>query len=306
MTSTLAGDTFFLPGLDEHRRARTEQIAAVLGSRINTTNPLGLPIADAVAHHLLEGAEQAAHNRDAALLSWYRRTVLRDLAYLVTTGTPDTAHLAVNPAPGDLLRSPLLSETAYYLVRPDTAAVEGDVRKSLAAALVSVHEHGFAPLLAQHAPVICLLSHRDPADTLFSWSITRLPGTVFTDYTDHPEILARDLIHEAGHHWLNEAFALTGTALPDDVTFFSPWRDADRPVFGFLHACWAFSLTVIHASRVLDQGDSPACDFLATYVQRQREMLKEVTNSLPKAFDHIKADWLRTRLVAAIREALAA
>ncbi|MFI1742579.1 aKG-HExxH-type peptide beta-hydroxylase [Streptomyces sioyaensis] len=79
-------------------------------------------------------------------------------------------------------------------------------------------------------PVVCLLEHRDLADTLFRWSITRLPGTVFTDYTNHPVVLARDLIHEAGHQWLNDALALAQAVLPDEVTFYSPWRATQRPV----------------------------------------------------------------------------
>ncbi|MFF5010537.1 hypothetical protein ACFY3G_48055 [Streptomyces phaeochromogenes] len=67
-------------------------------------------------------------------------------------------------------------------------------------------EHGFGTLLAQHAPVICVLNRRRLDEILHNWALARLPGTVFTDYTAHPEVLARDLIHEAAHNWINEHF----------------------------------------------------------------------------------------------------
>ena len=37
-----------------------------------------------------------------------------------------------------------------------------------------------------------------------SWTISRLSGIVFTDHIADPLILARDLIHEAGHVWLKD------------------------------------------------------------------------------------------------------
>ncbi len=303
MISTYTDDYFLLPGLDAYQQARTERIATLLGSGLDTANPAGRPIAYAVAHHLLEGAEQAARDRDEALLGWYRRTSTRDLAYLLAAGPPGSAHLVLNPTQADLLRSPL-SETAYYLVRPETAPAEGPVLKILAAALDSAHEHGLGRLVEQQAPIVCLLEHRDLAHTLFSWSITSLPGTVFTDFTDHPEVLARDLIHEAGHHWLNEALALTETVLPDDVTFYSPWRATERPVFGFLHACWAFSLTVIYSARALAMGASPVCDFLAADVSSQQEQLEAANDSFSKAIGYIKAEALKGCLTTVIRTAL--
>ncbi|WP_052069386.1 aKG-HExxH-type peptide beta-hydroxylase [Streptacidiphilus albus] len=304
MTTVLTSGSFMLPGLEQWRRARTEQIGEVLGTSFNTANPSGRPITHAIAHHLLEGAEQAAHDRDEDLFAWYRRTGTRDLAYLLATGAAGTStHLLLNPDHRDLLRSPL-SETAYYLVRPDTAQAETVARDLLPAALDSAAEHGFGPLLEQHAPVICLLEHRDLADALFSWSITRLPGTVFTDYTDHHEILARDLIHEAGHHWLNDALALAAAELPEDVTFYSPWRRTERPVFGFLHACWAFSLTMIYSARALEHSGSAARTFLANYLTEQRSLLMDAVPTLTKAIGFIKDEAMRGRLASTVTAAM--
>ncbi|MFB7415017.1 HEXXH motif-containing putative peptide modification protein [Streptomyces sp. NPDC056121] len=93
----------------------------------------------------------------------------------------------------------------------------------------SATEHGFGTLLTLHASVICLFNRRRLDETLHGWARTRLPRTVFTDYTAHPEVLARDLIHEAAHNWLNDALAAYDVSLPADATFFSPWRGTPRP-----------------------------------------------------------------------------
>ena len=106
-------------------------------------------------------------------------------------------------------------------------------------------EAGFAELLAGHAVVVCLLRGKSLGDPLHSWTITRLPGTIFCDYTSHPAVLARDLIHEAGHNWLNDALTATQNVISEETKFFSPWKQAMRPAYGFIHACWAFPLTML-------------------------------------------------------------
>ncbi|MFD9123514.1 aKG-HExxH-type peptide beta-hydroxylase [Kitasatospora sp. NPDC059571] len=303
MTEPLTDQLFHLPDLDERRASRTQRIAEVLGSNLTGQGPTGPAIVHAVAHHLLEGAEQAANNRDAGLLSWYRRTELRDLAYLTTVDAAGAAHLLLNPPRRQLLQSPL-SDTAYYLINPQTSPAAPDKHELLEAALDSSHKHGFGDLLNHHAPIICLLERRDLRDTLFSWSITRLPGTVFTDHTDHPEVLARDLVHEAGHHWFNEALAMRSVSLPDDITVYSPWRESERPVFGFLHACWAFSLTVIYSGAALDGAPPTARAFLSGYMEQQGELLRAAAPDFAQVAALIKSKPLRERLSTAVATAL--
>ncbi|MFJ9693133.1 aKG-HExxH-type peptide beta-hydroxylase [Kitasatospora sp. NPDC101183] len=294
---------FYLPGLQERKAERTRRIAELLGSSLGGHGPTGAAVAHAVAHHLLEGAEQAAANRNGDLLSWYRRTELRDLAYLASTDSAGSAHLLLNPEDGHLLQSPL-SETAYYLVAPETSVAPAALHELLATALDSARKHGFGGLVDQYAPIVCLLERRELRDTLFSWSITRLPGTVFTDYTSAPEVLARDLVHEAGHHWFNEALATASVSLPEDVTFHSPWRETERPAFGFLHACWAFSLTVIYSAAVLDSAPPPVQAFLRDYLAGQGRLLRAAVPNFGEAASLITSEQLRERVSGAVDAAL--
>ncbi|MGW3389668.1 aKG-HExxH-type peptide beta-hydroxylase [Streptomyces cinereoruber] len=282
-----------LDGIADHQRQRTSRIASVLGNR------LGASALDyAVAHHLLEGAEHAARARDADRLAWYRRTTVRDLTHL--SAGP---HIVLSPRPADLLRSEI-SETAYYLVGPDTSPAPAEAHDLVRAAIASATEHGFGTLLTQHAPVICLLNRRRLDETLHSWALTRLPGTVFTDYTAHPEVLARDLIHEAAHNWLNDALTAHDVSLPTDVTFFSPWRGTPRPVYGFLHACWAFSLTVLYTRQARCSATGAVVPFLDAHLRQQESQFASVSKSLPEALSYVSAEAVRDHVSRAVAGAL--
>ncbi|WP_411573594.1 aKG-HExxH-type peptide beta-hydroxylase [Streptomyces fradiae] len=278
-----------LDGIADHQRQRTSRIASVLGNR------LGASALDyAVAHHLLEGAEHAARARDADRLAWYRRTTVRDLTHL--SAGP---HIVLSPRPADLLRSEI-SETAYYLVGPDTSPAPPEAHGLVRAALASATEHGFGSLLTQHAPVVCLLNRRRLDETLHSWALTRLPGTVFTDYTAHPEVLARDLIHEAAHNWLNDALAAYTVSLPADVTFFSPWRGTPRPLYGFLHACWAFSLTVLYTRQARCGATGAVASFLDAHLRQQEGRFASVLDSLAEALSFVPTEAIRDRINRAV------
>ncbi|MFC5187980.1 aKG-HExxH-type peptide beta-hydroxylase [Actinomadura harenae] len=294
---------FHLPGLQERRAHRTQRIAELLGSNLSGPAPTGTAVADAAAHHLLEGARRAAAGRAGELLSWYRRTELRDLAHLTFTNSDGRIRLLLHPPPSQLLQSPI-SDTAYYLIAPETEPAPATLHDLLTAALDSAHKHGFSSLIDQHAPIACVLEQRDLHATLFSWSITRLPGTVFTDYTNAAEVLARDLIHEAGHHWLNEALAIGAIALPDDLTFYSPWRAVRRPAFGFLHACWAFSLATIYSAAALDDAPSPVHVFLMDYLAEQRQLLRAALPAFAEAATLITSRSLHERVSSAVQTAL--
>ncbi|MFD5233195.1 HEXXH motif-containing putative peptide modification protein [Streptomyces qaidamensis] len=288
--SALSPETLVaLGGVADHQRLRTSRINSVLANRLGSS-----ALDYAVAHHLLEGAEHAARARDADRLDWYCRTTVGDLTHL-STG-PD---IVLNPRTADLLRSEI-SETAYYLVGPDTSPAPPEALGLVRAATASATEHGFRPLLAQHAPVICLLNRRRLDETLHSWALTRLPGTVFTDYTAHPEILARDLIHEAAHNWLNDALAAHDVRLPTDVTFFSPWRGTDRPVFGFLHACWAFSLTVLYTREALRSATGAVAPFLDTHLRHQAVQFAAATEQMEQALSYVTAHEIRERIGRAV------
>ncbi|MFE6738415.1 aKG-HExxH-type peptide beta-hydroxylase [Streptomyces tubercidicus] len=298
--------TFAFDPIRDLRRDRNCRLREVV-SPDGPPSPHGTAQQYSLAHHAFEGAEAAALAGDAELFDWYRTHpdagVERVIGPLATTPGP-CAVLA--PGVDRLIRS-RASETPYYVLGPHITEVAPVLLHLTAEAAACAEATGFRSLVSEHAVVLCLLRHKRLGETLDSWSITRLPGTIFCDYTDEPAVLARDLIHEAGHSWLNDALTAIQAKISDRVSFYSPWKGTDRPAFGFLHACWSFPLMMLHTAAVLDT--SACCGnlrrFLRTYLDEQRRMLAPTADDHAEALTLVPDPELRWRLRAVHEEALA-
>ncbi|MFF4181271.1 aKG-HExxH-type peptide beta-hydroxylase [Streptomyces sp. NPDC001750] len=283
---------FALAPVQDLHRNRTSRIHAVL--KAGNAPARSTATVYCLAHHALEGAETAARAGDTATFEWYRAHPDANASAL-STPTIVGPRIVVSPGPESMLRSPL-SETPYYLLGPDTAAAVGEQQELAAVAYAMGARAGFASLLADHAVVACLLRRKSLGDTLISWSITRLPGTVFCDHVGDPAVLGRDLVHEAGHNWLNDALTATACKISKETEFYSPWRKTSRPAFGFLHACWAFPLTMIYTARILPDTAGPTRDLLAAYLEQQRRLLTTTAEDHTRALALITDPTLRQRL----------
>ncbi|MFE9575332.1 HEXXH motif-containing putative peptide modification protein [Nocardia sp. NPDC006044] len=288
---------FDFPAITELHRTRTQSIGATLHA--TTTSPLDLThpaLAYALAHHCLEGAEHAARQRDSRQFRWYRDSFTKaPQRWLESTTHGPTV---IQAPPAQLLLRSELAETPYYLLSPETQPASTQLTRLTSEALDIAHDCGFGALVSRHAPVVCLLQAKDPTGTLDSWTISRLPGTVFLDYTGDPYLLARDIIHEASHNWLNDALAATGTVIADSAGYYSPWKRTTRPAFGFLHACWAFPLTMLFsaAASTAPQTPPPTREHLRTYTHQQHAKLSATATDHPHALALIDDRELRGRL----------
>jgi hypothetical protein len=255
-----------------------------------------------LAHHVLEGAEAVARDNQATALDWYR-SHLDANALSISVPTDVGPRVVVAPRL-DRLPSSGISDTPYYVLGPETITAPLELQQIVVTACSFAVAAGFGELLGAHAVVICLLRQRSLSDSLSSWTISRLPGTVFCDHVGDPILLARDLIHEAGHNWLNDALAATRCSVSDQASFYSPWKNTPRPVFGFLHACWAFPLTMIYTARILSQATGDLRGFLAAYLAQQRDLLAETTADHARALALVSNNDLRQRMHAVHHEAL--
>ncbi|GAA1118467.1 aKG-HExxH-type peptide beta-hydroxylase [Nocardiopsis metallicus] len=292
--------TFSLTPIPSLHQRRTQQIRTLLQTDATAQDHTAVDYC--LAHHALEGAESAARSHDATALDWYRTHPGTNAAQL-SIPTPVGPRVVISPNLEDLPRS-AISETPYYVLGPTTQPAPPDLRELAADAYAAGARFGFADLLANHAVTLCLLRHKQLGQTLDSWTITRLPGTVFCDHVGEPTVLARDLVHEAGHNWLNDALVATNCKLSDEVTFYSPWKDQQRPVFGFVHACWAFPLTMIYTARALPHTSGALHRFLTSYLDQQRPLLAATTSDHPRALELITHPELRERLRTIHNEAL--
>ncbi|WP_432144264.1 aKG-HExxH-type peptide beta-hydroxylase [Streptomyces sp. bgisy084] len=298
---------FSYAAIQSLHRDRTQRIHAVI--QPNSPHPADTTAASVtaaadycLAHHVLEGAEAAARAGDTATFVWYGAHPDANAATL-STATAVGPRIVITPDLDHLPRS-AFSETPYYVLGPDTITASKDLRELATAAYNTGAQTGFGDLLAAHAVVLVLLRHKQLGDTLDSWTITRLPGTVFSDHVDEPVVLARDLVHESGHNWLNDALAATVSKISDEAHFYSPWKKTMRPAFGFLHACWAFPLTMIYTARVLPQTTGALHQFLTAYLDQQRGLLAPTTDDHTRALALVPDAGLRQRLHGVHQEAL--
>ncbi|MFG1793973.1 aKG-HExxH-type peptide beta-hydroxylase [Nocardia sp. NPDC049149] len=289
---------FRLQQTDQLHQTRTAAIHSILNTN-GSREHLALgdqALAYALAHHYLEGAEQAARSGNLDEFHWYKETIVEPPA----TWFEPTARgrkLAQSPTPEDMQQSPL-ADAPYYVVGPRTTRAPRHTIDLVTAALNIAASAGFGDLVDNHAPIICLLRSKAPTDTLDSWTISRLPGTIFLDHINDPTVLARDIVHEAGHNWLNDALAATEIAIHDSRTYYSPWKRTPRPAFGFLHACWSFPLTMLFTATAGHLAPGPVEVMLQQYLEQQQRKLS-VT-----AADH--ADALQLVDNASVRDRLRA
>ena len=301
---TTATLPFTFPPIQKFHAERTHRIHAILQRTPAPVQPTRTAALDyALAHHALEGAENAARAQDNSLFAWYQQ-------HPDAAGTERTAASAAGPSvilsldQGQLQSTPI-SETPYHLLGPATITASDSLHDITVTARGLAADAGFGDLLADHAAVTCLLNQRTLGETLSSWTISRLPGTVFCDHVGDPVVLARDLIHEAGHNWLNDALSATGSTIDGTETFYSPWKQVQRPAFGFLHACWAFPLTVIYTARVIDTCGGALHDYLTAYLDKQRTFLADTAADHGRALHLVEDRSLAARLRDVHAQALA-
>ncbi|MGW2685696.1 aKG-HExxH-type peptide beta-hydroxylase [Streptomyces sp. NPDC001414] len=291
-----------LAAVTTHRRERTAAALTLLQSgSVAPPDDEALPLAYALAYHRLEGAENAARRRDTTALDWYRNTAGPILAGLARSSRLGP-RIVIAPNEDEMIRGPH-SDTPYYVLGPDTASAAESLAVLADDAFGHVAVTGLDALVAAHAAVICLTGRRRSDQTLRSFAITRLPATVFTDHTSDAAVLGRDLVHEAAHNWLNDALVALRITIPDDETYFSPWRGTQRPAFGFLHACFAFPLTTIYAARARPGATGAAAAVLADHERQQRSQLAAAQDDFTRAVKLIPDPALRERLDAVFQHA---
>ncbi|MFE3875413.1 HEXXH motif-containing putative peptide modification protein [Kitasatospora sp. NPDC059146] len=293
---------FRMPAIHDLHQAKTQRIHQALargaGGAITAPEPSAATYA--LAHHVLEGAEHAARTDDPDAFAWYTEHPDAGAADLTQAGP-----LTVAPNEANLITSSI-SDTPYYVLGPATQAAPEPLQKLTLESAGLAAEYGFGELVDAHAPIVCLLTGKPLGSPLRSWTISRMPGTVFLDYVpDNPVMVARDLVHEAGHNWLNDALNATGCEIDNTQTFYSPWKKTHRPAYGFLHGCWSFSLVALYVTAVLPTTSGETHIFLTAYLDRQRTQLRIVTGDHETALQTITDATLRTRLRTVYRHALA-
>lgn len=241
--------------VDRWRRERMETVKDMLAHLTGSWNPrlaLDPKHEFALLHHTLYQAVQAAEAGDSAAVD--RALALWDL-------DPGSVRLRVQTEVGSLLvasadacvrHDDLRMLSPVYVLEGETLQREAPSGTLLAEAVRNVAATGFADYLRTSLSVIVWLERRTLADTLDSYSLTPFPLTVYSDHVDDPVCLGESILHESVHCWLNQCLRATGTVLPEQPQWYSPWKDRLRPAFGILHAGVTFALLTVYLRRARD------------------------------------------------------
>ena len=118
-------------------------------------------------------------------------------------------------------------------------------------------------MLAALSPPLSGLVHEEAwyvvplrkADRHVSFSLSRLPRTVFIGGSGTLWPVTEALVHEVAHLRLNRAAeGLAFAPGPRQPVCYSPWRDDPRPVDGLVHGAYSFSLVLDFWLQALEAG----------------------------------------------------
>jgi hypothetical protein len=145
--------------------------------------------------------------------------------------------------------------------------------------------------------VVAVLGIAQPGAPTATWATGGLPYVVHLHLMPKAELVARDLIHEATHTYLNDWLASREVHLdPFTPIFWSPWKDSKRPLFGFTHSIMAFSVVTAFLANVMSD-DSTDWRWLRPFHDTERDRLQSCAESVALAVSMLPED-LADRLAA--------
>lgn len=181
--------------------------------------------------------------------------------------------------------SPIWTLTEAALGSPppvETSTVQAAVDLSEAA--------GLSAYLAAGAGLVIGLRAGEIMETLDSYTVSTLPGTIFTDLPPGRVRLAESLLHEAAHTCLNLSLDSAAIHLPEDERWYSPWKGTDRPVHGILHAAFAFSILASFFGRLANSDllDTAEREYCRMRLEAEPVRISEAEAAIAGALRHLR------------------
>jgi hypothetical protein len=150
-------------------------------------------------------------------------------------------------------------------------------RDYLQQAWEAIEKTNFLPLVYESGGIIANHQERATSAEITAYT-TKFEGVIYTDWSHDPIGYAESIVHEAAHSMLNyyiESLAITMPA----GSYWSPWRQTERPTFGVLHGAWAFSHVYHYYDRLGRETGNP---IYQTRAETEKQLLADVKTSLSK------------------------
>jgi hypothetical protein len=301
-----------IPLMQEKRQYKIQTISSLLSilepfSWDNQLHDLGAKQIHALLHHTLYEVKEAACIGDqaraiAALGVWTLPAQIQPSLLQTSCGSVFVQH-----SEDAHLSQYIAGDTPLWILAPTKLCSQKEFGGSLVRDAVTIAATmGYGCLLEVALAVVVLMKPRALEEPTNSWSTTALPSTVYTDYQAHPALLAKNLIHESAHCWLNECLDMCGEVLPPDETFYSPWKEKRRSAYGMIHSGFAFScvhnflVTLLANDSGLSREASTACEqHLVTETRR----LNQARSTIESALELLKSNDLRSMVLQELKTA---
>lgn len=261
-----------------------------------------------LSHGLLL-ARQAAAQGDARLA----REALSVASAVPTTPTwhsPVGPVLIVRAADCHVGHHGVYQSTPYLLSTAALLASPSELGEWVVTALGRIAQAGLTEILTAWPCVVMLLRDAtEQVDSMSSYSLLGIGGTVYVDRTSGPLgslLFAEAYMHEAAHCWLNDAFRALEVRLPLEPMHYSPWKQTLRPPFGILHAVFAFSTLMRLFRAIVDAPQSLEVEraYCRARLTQHKEQLTQAGTAFEEVVALITCAALRERLALAVRRAL--
>ncbi|WP_237885751.1 aKG-HExxH-type peptide beta-hydroxylase [Pseudomonas sp. PGPR40] len=187
-------------------------------------------------------------------------------------------------------------ETPPYLATATALQAEQAMfQVSFSKANELLQEWGFAETTSNSVGVIITLREIGMLDASNSYTLSGVPGTMYSDVMKSPLRLAETLLHEATHNWLNDALAVFQPEGFQDEDFWSPWRHKQRPVYGIIQACLVFSKLTQLFAKAIRSNDVSSVDqaYAVSRLRIEQKVLRDQVEVLTTAISRLNLKELR-------------
>lgn len=275
----------------EHREYRSEILSNILET-IGVNSPIKNSNDYCLAHHKIYHLQKLIENEDNNTLNNYISNLNLDKGKLKTTMIIDKNDCITYKDSNFL-------DDLYIIPYEIQSKINKNINITFKKSWKLIQESGYEELLNISLEAIIIIDKSLTKDTTNSYTIKNFPLTIYTDYLDDELLLAENIIHEAGHNFLNELLEAYKIKIDNSVTIFSPWKEKERPLFGFLHAVWSFSIVTNFYKSILQHNE-----FISQRIDYEKERLIKVSDNFNHACNFIKDDHVKNILKSEYNKAI--
>lgn len=279
---TLFAETLFVDEqISEFRHERIKGLQqALIGLGIDDQTTRGTTLYDyAICGEVVAFLRSLSESSTSGVAARQQASEYLATAYSATTSIAGLATIATIGLPED---------SCMFQESVSLRAANTDERALISGAVDVLSSVAGLDAVNGSVGIAAILGLVAPGEPIATWATGALPYVVHLHLMPRRELVARDLIHEATHNYLNDWLGSRGITLDSRAPrYWSPWKQSHRPMFGFVHSIFAFSVVTSFMRKVLDLNE---LTWLHGFWETERGRLIEVRESVEDAAKELPSE----------------